>query len=86
MGRTKDYGNLLDLLRERLGDVPALKRWMAKRDKWVNGDVQNELAEIMAQAIQQGPARSMASLLTGQLMQLSRNSLPSAYGGLTARR
>ncbi|XP_077554221.1 zinc finger MYM-type protein 1-like isoform X3 [Haemaphysalis longicornis] len=51
-GQGKLDGNFLDLLHERSEDVPVLKTWMAKRDKWVSGDVQNELIEIMAHTVQ----------------------------------
>ncbi|KAH9371871.1 hypothetical protein HPB48_012978 [Haemaphysalis longicornis] len=51
-GQTKDDGNPLDLLDERSQDVPALKKWLEQRDKWLNSDIQNELIEIMAHTVQ----------------------------------
>ncbi|KAH9379775.1 hypothetical protein HPB48_020417 [Haemaphysalis longicornis] len=51
-GQTKDDGNLLDLLDERSQDVPALKKWLEQRDKWLSSDIQNELIEIMAHTVQ----------------------------------
>lgn len=51
-GRTKQDGNLLELLEERSGDVPALKGWLTRRDKWLSGDIQNEIIGIMAEMLQ----------------------------------
>ncbi|KAH9361711.1 hypothetical protein HPB48_005136 [Haemaphysalis longicornis] len=51
-GQTKDDGNLLDLLDERSQDVPALRKWLEQRDKWLSSDIQNELIEIMAHTVQ----------------------------------
>lgn len=51
-GQTKGDGNLLDLLDERSQDVPALKKWLEQRDKWLSSDIQNELIEIMAHTVQ----------------------------------
>lgn len=53
-GQTKIEGNLLDLLDERSQDVPALKKWLEKRDRWLSSDIQNELVEIMAHSVQRG--------------------------------
>ncbi|CAN7980597.1 unnamed protein product [Ixodes pacificus] len=60
-GRGKGDGNLLDLLEERSEDVPALKTWLTKRDKWISGDVQNELIEIMAHTVQREIVKDVKS-------------------------
>uniref|UniRef100_A0A6B0V7C9 Putative tick transposon n=1 Tax=Ixodes ricinus TaxID=34613 RepID=A0A6B0V7C9_IXORI len=51
-GRTKQEDNWIELLDERSGDIPALKKWLTRRDKWLSGAIQNEMIEIMAQMLQ----------------------------------
>ncbi|CAN7993334.1 unnamed protein product [Ixodes hexagonus] len=45
-------GDLVQLLEERREDVPALRTWLNKRDRWLSGDVQNEILKIMAHSVQ----------------------------------
>ncbi|KAJ8866060.1 hypothetical protein PR048_033584 [Dryococelus australis] len=45
-------GNLMQLLEERNEDVPFLENWLAKRDKWLSGDIQNEIIEILEHMLQ----------------------------------
>ncbi|KAH7940233.1 hypothetical protein HPB52_022553 [Rhipicephalus sanguineus] len=52
LGHTQQFGNLVDLLQERCEDVPALKTWLSRRDKWLSSDIQNEIIKIMAHALQ----------------------------------
>lgn len=47
-GMTAERGNLIQLLEERALDVPVLRSWLQKRDKWLSGDVQNEILQIMS--------------------------------------
>ncbi|KAH7968154.1 hypothetical protein HPB52_006375 [Rhipicephalus sanguineus] len=53
LGHTQQFGNLVDVLQERCEDVPALKTWLSRRDKWLsNSDIQNEIIKIMAHTLQ----------------------------------
>ncbi|XP_040063052.2 zinc finger MYM-type protein 1-like [Ixodes scapularis] len=52
LGHTLQDGNLVDLLEERSEDVPALKTWLTRRDKWLSSDIQNEIIKIMAHKLQ----------------------------------
>ncbi|CAN7978406.1 unnamed protein product [Ixodes persulcatus] len=45
-------GDLVQLLEERRKDVPALRTWLNKRDRWLSGDVQKEILKIMAHSVQ----------------------------------
>lgn len=60
-GHTKEDGNLTDLLEERSNDMPALKRWLMRRDKWLSTDVQNEIIEIMAHNVQRNIVKDVRS-------------------------
>lgn len=48
--RSHDHneGNLIELLEERCLDVPELNQWLARRNKFLSSDIQNEIIEIMA--------------------------------------
>lgn len=51
-GHLASDGDLMQLLEQRREDVPALRTWLNKRDRWLSGDVQNEILKIMAHSVQ----------------------------------
>ena len=50
-GHDNECGNLMQLLEERCMGSPELKQWVTRRDKWLSGDVQNEIIEIMSHKV-----------------------------------
>ena len=53
-GKNHDDGNFASLLRLRSEDDAILKKWLTKsRSKYTSGEIQNEMFDIMANAIRQ---------------------------------
>ena len=50
-GHSEDSGNLVELLKLRCLDSPALAAWLRKKTKWLSHDIQNEILEIFARHI-----------------------------------
>ena len=45
-------GNLLQLVLERVQDVPSVKEWLNKRDTWMSDTIQNEIIQMFAHSVQ----------------------------------
>ena len=45
-------GAFHDIVLERAEDVPELKTWLQKRDKWMSDTIQNDVVELFAHEIQ----------------------------------
>lgn len=52
-GRDDDSGNFIQLLHLRSNDIPALKAWLTRRDKWCSHDIQNEIVTLIANAVRE---------------------------------
>ena len=55
-GNTPEEGNFIQLLRLRAKDFPELRDWMLRRDNWLSHDIQNEIINDIAQAVQRNLA------------------------------
>ena len=54
MGATLASSNLMLLLEERSEDIPSLKKWLQRRNTWLDSRIQNELIELMAKMSKTG--------------------------------
>jgi len=77
-GHNDDNSNFLAILKARTEDVPELKSWL-QRDghKWIHHDIQNEILDLMANAVLSGiidsiRAAEFISLLLDETADVSR--------------
>jgi hypothetical protein len=52
-GHDDESGNFVRLLHLRAQDIPALSSWLNRRNKWCSHSIQNEIIELIANAVRE---------------------------------